>query len=365
MQMRFFRYGIVSLIVASAALVLGTGASFGQAGAPFKKLVEASQKELDKKNGELTIGLEWVEELANNTLKNFQQEFPFIKKLTFIRMSKVENMQRLLLEVQQGKSPKFDITTISSEVWSDYRKAGLFLKPAFDYRALAKSLPPDWGVIDARAIDPKGYYIAGTALIRGGLVYNTEAIPADKTPKGWEDCVNPTYKGKVLFDPRNKSAGFQHDPKTREWFLKWLKNLVANQVVLNRGQIENIEKVAGGEFPLFCGVNYYSAMPLIEKGAPVKYVLPDPYPLEFGTQIHVLKWSQTPATTQLFAVWMASKGQEALGKYAFRSFPWKTNTPIYALAKGKYAAICDVECINKSDQYEKEVADILKLPGVR
>jgi ABC-type Fe3+ transport system substrate-binding protein len=365
MRLRLFHHGIVSVIFASAALVLGTGASFGQAGAPFKKLVEASQKELDKKNGELTIGLEWVEELANNTLKSFQQEFPSIKKLTFIRMSKVETMQRLLLEVQQGTVPKFDITTISSEVWSDYRKAGLFLKPAFDYRSLAKSLPPDWGTIDARAIDPKGYYIAGTALIRGGLVYNSETIPADKAPKGWEDCVNPMYKGKVLFDPRNKSAGFQHDPKTREWFLKWLKNLVANQVVLNRGQIENIEKVAGGEFPLFCGVNYYSAMPLIEKGAPVKYVLPDPYPLEFGTQIHVLKWSQTPATTQLFAVWMASKGQEALGKYAFRSFPWKPNTPIYALAKGKYAAICDVECINKSDQYEKEVADILKLPGVR
>jgi ABC-type Fe3+ transport system substrate-binding protein len=353
------------LATVAVTLALSAPASFGQTGSPFKKLVEASQKELENKNGELTIGLEWVEALANKTLKSFQQEFPFIKKLTFHRMSKVENMQRLLLEVQQGKMPRFDITTISSEVWSDYRKAGLFLKPTFSYKDLAKSLPADWGTIDARAIDPNGYYIAGTALIRGGVIYNTETVPADKAPKGWEDCVNPIWKGKVLFDPRNKSAAFQHDPKTREWFLKWLKSLVNNQVVLNRGQIENVEKVAGGEFPLFCGVNYYSAMPLIEKGAPVKFVLPDPYPLEFGTQIHVLKWSRTPATTQLFGIWMASKGQDALGKYAFRSFPWNPNTPIYALAKGKYVAICEVECINRSDQYEKEVADILKLPGIR
>ncbi|HWP60874.1 MAG TPA: extracellular solute-binding protein [Candidatus Acidoferrales bacterium] len=356
----FFCSLVVTLIFAALARP-----SAAQTGDSFKNLVEASRAELEKKKGELTIGTEWVEELARPTLKAFQQEFPFIKKITFNRMSKVENMQRMLIEVQQGKTPKFDITTISSEVWPDYKKAGLFLKPAFDYHKLARSLPPDWGAIDPRAIDPNGYYIAGTALIRGGIVYNTETVPADKAPKGWEDCVNPIWRGKVLFDPRNKLAALQHDPKTREWFLKWLKQLVNNKVVLNRGQIENVEKVAGGEFPLFCGVNYYSAMPLIDKGAPAKFVLPDPYPLEFGTQIHVLKWSQTPATTQLFALWMASKGQEALAKHAYRAFPWKPNTPIHSLAKGKYVAICDVDCLNKSEQYEKEVADILGLPGIR
>ena len=365
MKLAIILRGLFSLAVAPLLLACLIQSSFAQTANSFRNLVDASKAELEKKKGELTIGLEWVEELANPTLKSFQQEFPFIKKITYNRMSKVENMQRLLIEVQQGKTPKFDITTISSEVWSDYRKAGLFLKPAFEYQKLAKSLPPDWGTIDPRAIDPNGYYVAGTGLIRGGIVYNTETVPTDKAPKGWEDCISPMWRGKVLFDPRNKAAAFQHDPKTREWFLKWLKNLVNNKVVLNRGQIENVEKVAGGEFPLFCGVNYYSAMPLIDKGAPAKFVLPDPYPLEFGTQIHVLKWSQTPATTQLFSIWMASKGQEALAKHAYRAFPWKPKTPIYALAKGKYVAICDVDCLNKSDQYEKEVADILGLPGIR
>lgn len=365
MRVRISRPSLFSLAVVPLILAYLVQPSCAQSANSFKGLVAASKAEVEKKKGELMIGLEWVEELANKTLKSFQQEFPVIKKITFTRMSKVENVQRLLLEVQQGKTPKFDILHVATEVWDDYRKAGLFVKPAFDYQKLAKSLPPDWGTIDSRAIDPNGYFIAGTGLIRGGIAYNSETVPADKAPKGWEDCINPMWKGKLLFDPRNKAAGFQHDPKTREWFLKWLKSLVNNKAVLNRGQIDNLEKVAGGEFPLFCGVNYYSAMPLIEKGAPIKFVLPDPYPVEFGTQIHVLKWSQTPATSQLFSVWLASKGQEALGKHAFRSFPWNPKTPIYTLAKGKYAAICDVDCINKSDRYEKEVAEILGLPGVR
>jgi len=331
----------------------------------FKRLVGVSKAEVEKKKGEITIGLEWVEELANNTLKPFQQEFPFIKKLNYSRISKVENTQRILLEYQQGRAPRYDVMHVSSELWTAYEKAGVFLKPPFDYHKLAKSLPPDWGEIDPRALDPDGNYIAGTGLIRGGIVYNTEIVAADKAPKGWEDCSSPMWRGKVLFDPRTKLSALQHDPKTREWFLKWVKAFVDNKPVFNRGQIESVEKVAGGEFPIFCGVSYYSAMPLIEKGAPVKYVLPDPYPLEFGTQVHVLKWSQTPATSQLFSLWLGSKGQEALGKYAFRGFPWNPKTPIYALAKGKYAALCAINCLEKMDRYDKEFADLLKLPGVR
>lgn len=134
-------------------------------------------------------------------------------------------------------------------------------------------------------------------------------FPKAKNPTKWEACLDPAFKGKFLYDPRNKLQALQHDKKTREAHLKWLKGIVKNGAVLSRGQAELMQQLASGEFSLSCGVNYHSAIREIDRGAPLQFAFPDPFPLELGTQIYVLKWSATPATTQLFALWLVSKGQ--------------------------------------------------------
>jgi hypothetical protein len=78
-----------------------------------------------------------------------------------------------------------------------------------------------------------------------------------------------------------------------------------------------------------------------------------------------MKWSQTPATTQLFALWLASGGQSVLEQFAYRGFPWDPKSRKYPLAKGKYVAVCDAECSHRWNDYNKEYADILALPGVK
>src|SRR5216684_7737968 len=107
-------------------------------------------------------------------------------------------------------------------------------------------------------------------------------------------------KVKILFDIRNRLQSLQHDPRTRERHLKWLRMVAANNPVMTQGQNAMIEKVASGEFPLACGVNYHSVYREIDQGAPLKFAFPDPIPLEIGSRLFVMKWSQTPATTQLF-----------------------------------------------------------------
>ena len=84
--------------------------------------------------------------------------------------------------------------------------------------------------------------------------------------------------------------------------------VAANNPVMTQGQNAMIEQVASGEFPLACGVNYHSVYREIDQGAPLKFAFPDPIPLEIGSRLFVMKWSQTPATTQLFALWLASGG---------------------------------------------------------
>jgi ABC-type Fe3+ transport system substrate-binding protein len=324
----------------------------------FNRLVEESRAELAKKRGKIVIGTDWTNEEAKPVLSGFKRDFPFVEAPSFQRLRTTEEMQRMLMEAKVGRTPTFDIANISHENWPEYAKSGLFPKPPYSYKALIKALPKGWTTPDPRIVDPQDEYMATTGLARG-IAYNKNAIPADKVPKDWKDCLDPMWRGKVLYDPRPKLNAFQHDPKTRQWYLNWLEGLVKNKVVLGRGQTENIEKLATGEHPLFCGVNYYSTMRAVEEGAPLGFVLPDPFVMEFGVQIHVLKWSTTPATTQLFVLWLATKGDQP----RYREFPWRPGVDIAPLAKGKYMAVCDVECLNKSSDYIRIHGKILGLPG--
>lgn len=238
----------------------------------------------------------------------------------------------------------------------------MFPKPPFSYPAVIASLPAAWGKPDPRTVDPDGYYVATSSLARG-IAWNTKLLPKGQEPTGWSTCTDAKYRGKIMYDPRAKLTALQHDPKTREFFIGWLKGLVANKVVLQRGQSEGLEKLSSGEYRLFCGVNYHSTMTLVDQGAPIGFMFPDPYPLEFGTQIHVVSWSQTQATTQLLVVWLATKGQPALEKYAYRGSPTDPAGRKFPLAQGKYGAVCDAACLAKTVEYDKEHAQILGLPG--
>lgn len=365
MKQRSFKCLFLCLI--GVFLFCGARPLFGQAGNLFSQLIEASKSEIAKKEGKVSIALEWVNpKQGKPVVDEFKKEFPFIKEASFqtLGSSANERHQRTLMEYKAGRLPDIDIMPTSSEIWNEFRQAGIFVKPPFPYEEMIKSLPKSWIVPHPKIVDPNGYFIAATELTRG-IAYNKNVVPPNVAPKSWEDCLNPMWKGKVLDDPRPKLTALQHDPQTREAHLKWLKGLVENKVVLNRGITENLEKVAAGEFPLNCGTDYQNAMPMIEEGAPMTFVFPYPFPLEFGTQIFVLKWSKTPATTELFALWLATKGQPYVEKYGYRGFPWDQTSRKYSLVKGKHVAICDVDCLLKKDQYIFEHAEILNLPGTR
>jgi len=124
-------------------------------------------------------------------------------------------------------------------------------------------------------------------------------------------------------------------------------------------------KVIAGEFHINCGANYHNAMPLIDDGAPLEFFFPDPFPLDFSSDVRVVKWSKTPATAQLLALWLATKAQPLIDKASYRGFPWDPGSRKYPMAKGKYVAICGADCKTKLHEYAKLHANILKLPGAK
>ena len=357
------RWVVLTVLLTVGIFVWEAKASFGQSRDLFNKLVATAKAEMEKKGGKLFLSNEWRKREAIPVLKAFQKEFPFVKEVDHTRSSGTGTWARWLIQIQQGTYPEYDIFHVASEYWPEYGKAGVFIKPPFDYKKLAESLPPDWGEIDKRAIDPEGMFIATTGLARGNA-WNPALVPKGKEPTTWAACLDPMWKGNFLYDPRPKLTGLWWDRKTREGHINWLKGIMENKAVLNRGQTENLQKVIAGEFPIACGANFHSAFRLKDNGAPLEFTFPDPFPMDIGTQIHVVKWTKIPATTQLFILWLASKGQPALSK-GYRGFPWHRKARKYELAKGKYVAICDAECLRNEQEYNKLHADILKLPGIR
>ena len=134
-----------------------------------------------------------------------------------------------------------------------------------------------------------------------------------------------------------------------------------------RGQGSIVRKVAGGEFPIACGINYHTAYRSIERSGVknVKFTFAESIPLELGTRLYKPKWSRTPATAQLFALWTATEGQEALGKFAYRGFTWNSKAHKYAASQGKYISLCGAECATRWTEFNKEYPKLLKIPVVK
>jgi len=332
---------------------------------PFDKLVAMSKAEMEKSGGKIAMSLDWPEPDTKQVFPAFMKEFPFVKTITYKRETGIGPFGRFLLSIKQGENPPYDIMHIAGEFQQQYWEAGALIKPLFDYRELDKSLPASWPRISEESYDPDGNFLATVGLVRGN-VWNTKLVPPGKEPKTWAACIDPMWKGKVVVDARNKLHALQYDPAERPRHLAWLDGLMKNNVVIIDGQGPILQKVASGEYPIACGINYHSAQRLIDTGVrTLQFSVADSIPLEIGTRMYVNKWSTMPATSQLFAVWLATAGQEVLDKAAYRGFPSNPQNRNYAAAKGKRIAVCGADCVEKWDGFNEEYQTKLKIPALK
>ncbi len=345
-------------LLASAAIAasMATGALAQSA---YEKLVAASRAEMDAKGGLLKFALDWPESDTKAVIPGFMKEYPFVKKVDYIRENGVGPFGRYLLSIQQGDAVPYDFMHVAEEYEGQYLSTGAFIKPLFDYAELDKSIPADWPHIDEAAKDPRGYYLSISAVVRG-IAWNTRMVPPANEPKSWADCLDPKWKGKIVVDSRNKLQAFQFDPVERPRQLAWIKGLIENKVTFIDGQASVLQRVAAGEFPIACAVNFQTTQRMIDEGTKVlKFGLMDPVPLEVGSRVFVGKWSKAPATTQLFTLWVATAGQSLLDKTAYRGFPDEPGNRLYEAAHGKRIISCPPECLARLEEFEKEWSSLI------
>lgn len=349
-------------LVGAAILSAVPGLAFAET--EFERLIAASQAEMAAQGGQLSVALDWTNSDAGPVMAAFAEEFDWIHQVDYQRETGTGPFARFLIEIQQGIYPPYDILHVASEFQQQYWDLGAFVQPPFDYFAINESLPDDWPRISDLAMDPEGRYIATSANIRGNA-WNPDLVPEGEEPLTWADCIDPRWQGDVVTDARNKGQAFQHDAESREWFIPWLEALRENEVVIERGQARVLQAVAAGEYAIACLVNFTTTQRLIDVDGvtTLRFTLADTIPLEFGSRLWVLAGSETPATLQLFATWVATRGQPILDQAAYRGFPWVPGTRLYEQAQGRYIALCGADCADNFEEYNREFIEILGFPA--
>lgn len=295
------------------------------------------------------------QEPAEEVLAVFSKRYGIKTRYRFWRGTGVQ--QRTLIELQSGRAVSADLLSPGREAQQQFLDAGVFQKPPYEYLAI-------WPTIDKRIYDPSGWALSTTGNSRA-IAYNPKLVPPDQVPKTWEDCARPQFKGRVVLDPRHKLYAL-HWHK-REWFLDWIKKMVANDVKMIREQTETLQLVSAGAHAMTCSTQPNTYYRMIKEapalGETVKLAVPGELLVESGGFSFIRKGTPRPYAAQLLALWFASdEGQRAIDRSDFHGFPWVEGTHNARLAKGNKVLFCGPDCAAKGGEMSAEYLRALGLP---
>ena len=189
--------------------------------------------------------------------------------------------------------------------------------------------PKGWEMIPVNFKDPAGYWTA-IDLYAAALIPNTKVLEQKNLPmpKGWNDLLNPVYKGMLIMpNPASSGTGFLQvasllvlldpDYKTKpvEENKAWdfLKELDKNMGQYIKSGSKPAKLTAAGEYAVGCSFAFvYSS--LKKKGFPVALVMPEEgagFELEANA---LLKDAKHEAAAKKFLDWALSEG--AMKEYA-------------------------------------------------
>ena len=308
----------MTLGLASAALTwLGVGLAVAQASksagaADWEKVVEAGRKE-----GKVTVSIPASAELRKQLEENFRKRFGIEVEVFTSRGS--SGVRRMADEFKAGVR-YFDlhiggsssiISGLLDESILDAIEPWLVLPEVKD--------PKQWWGGHMWVDSAKRFIYMFQAYLTESTWYNSDlAKPADL--RSYDDFLNPKWKGKLGFlDPRTPGAGDSN------WAFMWeikgedyLKKLVAQELLLGRDQRLLAENLAKGRVAVMFGLTYYSYLPFIKSGLPLRS-LPSLKEGTYGTggsgNLAVIKAPAHPNATKVFVNWVLSReGQEIVTK---------------------------------------------------
>ena len=138
-------------------------------------------------------------------------------------------------------------------------------------------------------------------------MYNSNLIKAEQAPKSYDDLLNPSWKGKMLFDPE---AGYilaaMEDAWGREKAVSYLTRLSKQDLSYRRGGTLTTQVVTSGEYPIGIAINGETSAAIREKGAPLGFKVLAPTIVK-PEGLFLAKNAPHPHAALLFVEWVLSQ----------------------------------------------------------
>ena len=281
--------------------------------AEWDKTVEAARKE-----GRVVVSIPTSAELRKEFETGFQKAFPGIElELSVARGA--SNINKIVEEQSAGvKGIDLHIGGTTSII------TGLLAQHHLESVMPALLLPEvrdpkQWWGGHIWADNAKRFIYGFTAYMTETVWYNSTLVKPEEI-SSWDSLLDSKWKGWiVILDPRSPGSG------ESTWAFLWrikgeqyLAKLAAQEMMVGRNLRQLGETVARGKSAISIGLSYYTYLPFIKAGLPVKPIstIKEGYYGASGSgNVVLLKNAAHPNATKVFVNWLLSKdGQTAMTK---------------------------------------------------
>jgi iron(III) transport system substrate-binding protein len=327
----------------SVTLLFGisTGALFGAE----PQLIERAKKE-----GTFLLYTSMNTPDVNQIFDGFRKRYPFITPKSYTTRS-AALLERIVTEARAGKH---FADVVQGNAFTLYLLAKRGHTEPYNSPE-AKPFPDSFR-------DPAGGWVAAYLQLNV-ISYNSKLVAKSEAPKGYEDLLNPKWKGKmglddkqyIWFDGLLKVMG-------RDKGLAYFKRLATQGIHFRSGNTLLANLLAAGEFGILINARPESVDELKQKGAPVEWVAPRPTTANV-LPIAVAKNAQHPNAAKLFMDHMLSEeGQRILSAMSRTPARPGVSTTNPRLSQGLEIAINDPGMAERFDQVVEQYKTVFALP---
>jgi ABC-type Fe3+ transport system substrate-binding protein len=307
---KFLSVGLLWVLIFAPAAYSQTSKAAGPA--EWDILVDAAKKE-----GKVTVSIPASAEMRKQLEEQFKKRYGVEVEVFTGRGSAA--VRRMADEFKAGVR-HFDLHIGgSSSIVSGMLDEGI-LDPIEPWLALPEVKDPkQWWGGHLWVDNAKRFVYTFQAYLSEVIWYNSELVKPNEI-RSLDDFLNPKWKGKIGYlDPRTPGAG------DSTWAFMWrvkgedyLKQLVAQDLYLGRDQRQLAESLAKGRVAVMIGLSYYSYLPFLKAGLPIK-TLPTLKEGNYGTggsgNLAIIKAPAHPNSTKVFVNWLLGReGQEIVSR---------------------------------------------------
>lgn len=279
----------------------------------WEKIVDAAKRE-----GQVVVSIPTSAELRKELDAGFRKAYPGIElELNAARGS--ANINKIVKEQSAGVH-SIDLHVGGTTSIITGLLARNLLEPVLPWVYLpeVKEAKNWWGG-HIWADNAKRFIYSFTAYMTETIWYNTSLVQPEQIIS-WDSLLDPKWKGKiVILDPRTPGSG----ESTWAFLLRikgeeFLDKLAAQEMTVGRNLRQLAEQVARGKSMISIGVSYYTYLPFIKAGLPVKAIsnIKEGYYAATGSgNLAIIKNAPHPNASKVFVNWLLSKeGQSTFSK---------------------------------------------------